>query len=363
VLTTIPPSRPEALTAPPETLLRTVTANRLQTLKFPPLEFVVEGLIAEGLTLLVGSPKVGKSWLSLQLALAVASGSEVLGDVPVSQSDVLLLALEDGPRRIQDRMRTLTGPEPWPSSLHVAVERPEGDLRGVLDDYREAFPRIRLVIVDTLAKVRPPVRPGDAVGAYDADYAFVGRLQRWAVDRRVALVALHHDRKMQANDFVDAVSGTHGITGAADSILLLTRARGDDEGHLQLTGRDIPDDLLWRLKRSGPAWHLVERQPVGLMAAVAGLGDRAADVAAFVVSAGQPVGAAEIVLSLGLDRDLVDRYLKRLRDSGRIVRVSRGKYAAPNPLSEASEVSEATVVNLTLPTLQTPLFTDPEDPS
>jgi hypothetical protein len=364
VLTTIPPSRPDALSPPPETLLRTVTANRLQNYKFPPLEFFVEGLIAEGLTLLVGSPKVGKSWLALDMALAIASGRPALGQIPVSQCDVLFLALEDGPRRIQDRIRTLIGSDqPWPASLHVAVERPEGDVRIALDDHVEAWPRTRVVIVDTLAKTRPPARPGDAM--YDGDYRFAGQLQRWAVDHRMALVALHHDRKMAAVDFVDAVSGSHGITGAADTIAVLTRARGDEEGLLQLTGRDIADDVAWRLKRSGPAWKFLDKQSTGMLAATVGLGDRAADVAGFVVSADKPVGAAEIVLSLGLDRDLVDRYLKRLRDSGRIIRVARGRYAAPSaaPLSEASEVSEATVVNLTHPTHQTPLFTDPEDPS
>jgi hypothetical protein len=354
VLTTIPPPRPEILDPTPATMLRTVTASRLQGYRFPPLEFFVDGLIPEGLSLLVGSPKVGKSWLALSLAISVASGARALGaQVGTSQCDALVLALEDGPRRLQDRLRLLAGPEPWPTSLHLAVDRPDGDVRHALDDHLDAYPGTRFVVVDTLARVRPPTRPGES--SYGDDYRFVGGLQKWATDRRVGLLALHHDRKAEATDFVETVSGTHGITGAADAIIVLSRARGDGEGFLQITGRDVADDKAWKLRRVGPDWHFVERQPVGLLAAVAGLGDRSADVASYVVKASKPVGAAEIALQLGLDRDLVDRYLKRLKDSGRLVRVARGRYAAPaTPLSEASEVSEPTLLDPTLPTLLHP---------
>lgn len=336
---TVPPPRPEALTVPPETMLRTLTAAKLQKLTFPRLEFFVEGLVPEGLTLLVGSPKIGKSWLALSLAISVAAGRPALGrQVPTTQVDCLLLALEDGPRRLQDRMRLLAGSDPWPSSLHLAVDRPEGDVRHALDDHLEAYPKTRLFILDTLARVRPPMRPGDSSGMYDSDYRFTGALQRWAVDRRVGLLALHHDRKAEATDFVETVSGSHGITGAADAIIVLSRARGDDDGQLQITGRDVADDKVWKLRRSGPDWQLVAKEPVGLLSAIAGLGDRSADVASFVVRAGRAVGALEIAMNLGLDRDLVDQHLKRLKDSGRIVRVARGKYAAPaTPLSEGDE--------------------------
>jgi hypothetical protein len=349
VLTTIPPPRPEILDPITETMLKTTTAARLQGFRFPPLTFYVEGLVPEGLTLLVGSPKIGKSWLSLSLAISVASGSRALGgQVPTTKCDVLLLALEDGPRRLQDRMRLLVGSDPWPSSLHFAVDRPEGDVRHALDDHMEAFPRTRFVVLDTLAKVRPPMRTGESM--YGDDYRFVGGLQKWAVDRRVGLLCLHHDRKAEATDFVETVSGSHGITGAADAIIVLSRARGDDEGQLQITGRDLADDKVWKLKRSGPDWHFVEKAPVGLLSAIAGLGDRSADVASYVVKAGKPVGAIEVALALGLDRGQVDLALKRLTDSGRIIRVARGKYGSPRttPLQEVQEVQEVIPLNPSL---------------
>lgn len=352
---TEPPARP-ILASPSLAPLRTITAAKLQQVVFPPLSFAVEGLISEGLTILAGSPKVGKSWLALDIALAVACGGRALGAVEVEQRGVVVLALEDGPRRLQDRIGLLHGDRPWPTDLHLAVDRPDDDLFAALDDHLESYPGTGLIVLDTLAKVRPPSRPGDASSAYDLDYRFAGQLQKWATTRRVALVALHHDRKLASGDFVQSVSGTFGITGAADSILLLTRERGADDGLLQLTGRDIRDDLAWQLKRVGPAWQLVDKIRPELAAATAGLGDRAADVARFVVRSAVPVGASDVCTSLGLDRPLVDQYLKRLSDAGRIVRVSRGRYATPAlPLSEASDLSEDDLSNLTPLTHLTPL--------
>jgi hypothetical protein len=323
-------------------LLATVTAASLQGQTFPPLSFAVDGLVSEGLTLLAGSPKVGKSWLSLDLALAVASGGLALGAIPVDQGGAVVLALEDGLRRLQDRIGLLHGDQPWPDDLHLVVQRPEHPLTA-LDDHLERHPGTRLVVVDTLAKVRPPSRGGDA-NAYQEDYRFAGALQQWATERRVCLLALHHDRKVGSVDFVQAVSGTFGLTGAADSILLLTRDRGADDGLLQLTGRDLSDDFAWQLSRVGPAWQLVDKVRPELAAATANFGDRSAAVARFVVEALTPVSAAEVGDALGIERDTAKRYLSRLAEAGRITRTSRGLYAGPEgivpvPLSQASRVS------------------------
>ena len=343
-MTTSPPARPVLVSDRPAPLLATITAASLQHQSFPPLRYAVDGLVTEGLTLLAGSPKVGKSWLSLDLALAVASGGLALGHIQVEQAGVVVLALEDGPRRLQDRIGALHGDQPWPEDLHLVVRRPEHPLTA-LDDHLERYPDTRLVVIDTLAKVRPPSR-GEG-NSYQDDYAFAGALQRWATEHRVCLLALHHDRKVSSVDFVQAVSGTFGLTGAADSILLLTRDRGSDAGLLQLTGRDLSDDFAWQLARVGPAWQLVDKVRPELAAATANLGDRSAMVARFVVEALTPVSAAEVGDTLGIERDTAKRYLSRLTEAGRITRTDRGRYAGPVgsvpvPLSQASRVSPFT---------------------
>ena len=86
---------------------------------FPEAPFVVAGLILEGLTILAGRPKIGKSWLALAVCLAVAQGHRVLGNLATTQGDVLYAALEDNPRRLQKRIDKLLSPfsAEWPARL------------------------------------------------------------------------------------------------------------------------------------------------------------------------------------------------------------------------------------------------------
>src|SRR5215218_278488 len=94
------------------------SAAELQHMRFPPIKYVVPGYIAEGLTLFAGKPKLGKSWLLLHAAIAVARGGYTLGDVECVEGDVLYCALEDNKRRLQSRMSKLVQTfQPWPKRL------------------------------------------------------------------------------------------------------------------------------------------------------------------------------------------------------------------------------------------------------
>ncbi len=96
----------------------------------------------------------------------------------------------------------------------------------------------RLVIVDVFAKVRGT---STSSSAYDADYEAMGRLKRLADEHDVALLLVHHTRKQAAEDFLSTVSGTNGIAGAADTLLLLSRGRTSADATLQITGRDVEE--------------------------------------------------------------------------------------------------------------------------
>ncbi len=213
------------------------------------------GLVPEGLTILAGSPKLGKSWAAaLDMALAVASGGQALGGVDVEQGDVLLLALEDSDRRLQDRCRHLLGAgQPIPERLHRLTRLAQP--RRLLDTLRaflNGHPGARLVIIDTLAKARPPAPPG--VQQYDHEYAVAAALKQVVDAYSVALLVVHHTRKLAAGDFLAEVSGTHGLTGAADTVLVLGRGRGDADGVLKVTGRDVPEaEYAMRHDRRGVA--------------------------------------------------------------------------------------------------------------
>jgi hypothetical protein len=136
-----------------------IPAPELQTTTFPPVSWIVEGLLPEGITLFAGKPKLGKSWLALQIGYGIASGSEVLGR-PAQQGSVLYAALEDNNRRLKHRMCKIAPyTATWPERLHFATEWPRLD-DGGLDAFRswvDATPDARLLIVDTLATVRPSI--------------------------------------------------------------------------------------------------------------------------------------------------------------------------------------------------------------
>ena len=218
--------------------------------------YVIDGVLPEGRSVLAGPPKVGKSWAALDIAVAVAAGGRAFGSIPVEQGAVLYAALEDNPRRLQARLgQVLAGEEPN-RNLEFLTELPRlhaGGL-GILHDWRDRHQDARLIILDTWALVRPRSRPQASI--YDEDYAAFDGLNEIATDG-LAVVLVHHTRKMDADDPLDTVSGSHGLTGAADAVLVLKRDRGRMDAALHVTGRDVaesefalefaPDLGQWRL--------------------------------------------------------------------------------------------------------------------
>jgi hypothetical protein len=268
--------------APP----RTWTARELLETEMPPLAWAIPGILPEGTTVLAARPKIGKSWLAYQTSIAVALGSMVLGQ-RARPGSALYLALEDGPRRGKSRLEALlaqTGLRAVPEGLEVAFEWPrmgagcEEEITAWLDGHPDAV----VVWVDTLARIRP--KSSGRRGVYEVDYEDMSSLQRIVVDRGVSLGIVHHDRKAESDDFLEQVSGSHGITGAADTVMVLKRARHSPDAVLSITGRDIEERAL-ALARNGPAWELsnkpladgttLENSLVLAIRAIIGRGDRA----------------------------------------------------------------------------------------
>ena len=203
-----------------------VSAAELQAMEFPPISWVIPRYVAEGATILAGKPKLGKSWLALDMAVAVARGGFLLGDIHCSEGDVFYAALEDNRRRLQGRMRKVVGDVPWPARL-VFRTKLKRLTEGGLAEIREwivSAKRPRLVIIDVLASVRSAKRNQDS--PYEADYAALSDLKALADEFSIAILIIHHVRKMEADsDPFDAVSGTTGLTGAADTTLVLKSDR------------------------------------------------------------------------------------------------------------------------------------------
>jgi hypothetical protein len=314
----------------------------LDAQEFPPLAYAVPGILPEGVTVLVGAPKVGKSWMVLGFALAAASAGVALSGIPVPEErPVLYLALEDGDRRLQSRCRAmLASPyrpaSPIPEGLDYLTAVTPGTIYATVGAWLNGLPPFGipapLVIVDTLGKCLPDARPGES--PYSRDHRVMGALKdladRWP---GMSLVVVHHDRKAASTDFVDSVSGTHGIAGGADTVLVLTRDRGEPAGLLQVTGRDVTE-AEYAVTFTGCSWALdggsllAATEAVSERHATAGLGDRSADIVKFITRNPAGVRAGDVAAEFGIPVDAVRPYLGRLTDAGRIRRAARGLYVA-----------------------------------
>jgi hypothetical protein len=217
------------------------TAAQLMRMDLPEPDCIVDGIITQGVNIFAGRPKTGKSWAALDTALGVATGAKALGGLPVKQGGVLYLALEDNKRRLKSRMAKLLAGAPSPSNLVLVPEWPRLDQGGLeaIEQWIKGTKNPRLVIIDTLAKVRSRLSRGR--DAYSDDYGDIGEIKSLADENEVGIWLNHHVRKLRADDIVDEVSGTLGISGAADTILVLNRERGKHDACLHVTGRDIDE--------------------------------------------------------------------------------------------------------------------------
>lgn len=221
----------------------------------PPM--IWQGRLTAGLCLLAGAPKKGKSWMALALAVAVAQGSPFLGRA-THRGEVLYLDLESRAHRVQERLHTLLqGPAPEGLFIAHQAQRMEEGLLPALHRWHGQHPEARLIIVDTLARVKCPGRAGENV--YEADTRLLGNLQRFALDRGLCVLLVHHLRKsagFRERDVYERVSGSTGITGACDCVLVLDGVRQQAEARLLLDGRDIPPAEL-ALHFEGGRWTLL----------------------------------------------------------------------------------------------------------
>lgn len=299
-----------------------ISAAVLKQKHFDPTEWVVPGILPQGAIILGGRPKLGKSWAALDIAIAVADGSVAFGK-QCSAGNVLYGALEDTLRRLKSRMWKLTGPSAWPTRLDFLCELPRADEGGIeiVRSWLVQAEMPRLVIVDTLAKVRPG--KGRDEGNYDADYRAVTCWKELADEFNVAIVLVHHVRKMVADDPIEMISGTNGLTGAADAILILNRTgQGSTLGG---RGRDLEDfALAIHFDSQDCRWSVL-----GDAADVQRSNERNA-ILGVLARSPVPLAPKQIAATLGAKDDAVRQMVLRMTEAGEITKVGRGLYATPS---------------------------------
>jgi hypothetical protein len=301
-----------------------MSAAELRTMRFEPVRYVLPEFVPEGLTLLVGRPKIGKSWWALDFAVACAAGRATLGTLKPVSGDVLYLALEDGWRRLRSRLDKLLGTfhGEWPERLFlVPMGRWRRSDQGGLQDI-EAWckwrPNPTLIVIDTLERFRKPATGKSPM--YSADYDAITGLQKIGNDYGLAIVVLHHDRKADADDAFDTVSGTLGLTGAADTILIIKRRASGVV--LYARGRDIEEsETAIQFDKDTCRWTML-----GKASEVHRSSERARVIAA-LTAAGQPLSVREIMIDAEMEnRNAVDILLGKMAKDGEIRRVGRGRY-------------------------------------
>jgi len=312
-----------------------ISAAELIEREFPEPTWVVPRLLPEGLAILAGRPKLGKSFLALNLALAVATGGVALGQIKVGKGNVVCLSLEDGPRRLQDRLKAMLGGGKAPEGLHFFTEFPRLD-QGGLQALEEVILRHtpRLIILDTLARLRPPGRKNGNI--YQEDYAVIGSLKTIADRHNAALLIVHHQNKADYTDILDTISGSTGISGAADTLLVFKRSRGKADAELFATGRDFEEKELalsfdnltmsWQILGSAQEYRLSQERQ---------------EILELLREAGRPLSPKEVAAALGKPYTAIAQLLYRMSKTKEITAVGYGRYVINSQSSQTCQSGQS----------------------
>lgn len=230
-----------------------------ETLYYKPLEhpkMLIDGVLSDGLAIMAGDSKIGKSWMVLWMCLQISKGEPVWG-LPTRKTDVVYLALEDREWRVQQRMQDLT--DTPPENLHFGFSCGQlgAELESQIEDVLKDYPSTGLLFIDTLQMVRDSVSA--KVNAYAQDYKDLSSLKKIADNHGICIFVVHHTRKERdgGNIFND-MTGSTGIMGVADTGMILRKEdRFGDNATLCITGRDVEEKKL-KMQMCGVKWEITE---------------------------------------------------------------------------------------------------------
>ena len=234
--------------------LKAINCVDLIDTRYDRIDWIVESLLKPGLSVLAGAPKIGKSWMVLQLCMCVAKGEPFMG-METHGCDVLYITLEDSEVRLQDRVLRLT--DELPDRLFISLSCPGigRELSEALAVYCGDHPSTRLIVIDTFQKIREQ----SSQMSYAGDYADVSAIKRIADELNISILLVHHTRKLSDSDVINEISGTNGIAGSADTLMILKKEkRSERSAILSCTGRDIEDrEMELNLDRETCVWQVI----------------------------------------------------------------------------------------------------------
>ncbi|MCA1399349.1 AAA family ATPase [Bradyrhizobium sp. BRP56] len=296
------------------------STNTLMAAKYPPVRAIVEDYLYEGFTVFAGRQKLGKTWLAMDWACAVCSGGYAMGSINCDTGDVLYVDLENGPRRIQGRINTLFPDErsrPDLGRLEWMTEAPSLD-QGFIDHlerWRKSVRKPTLAVIDVLQRIKPA--GSVARNAYENDYSAWAPLQQWATACNVAVLGLHHTKKGGADDPLEALSGSNGLSACADTTIVLDQ---DQNGRtLYVRGRDVEEKEA-AIKFDRGNWTVLGD------AAEVNKSDQRRKILDALRNTTTPLGPKEIAAATGMKDGNVRYLLTKMAEAGEIEKQGYGLY-------------------------------------
>jgi hypothetical protein len=294
--------------------------NVIMATAYPPLKTIVDGYLYEGFTVLAGRQKLGKTWLAIDWAVAVAIGGVAMGTIRCEAGHVLYIDLENGPRRIKGRIETLfADPQNIPdlSRLDWATGAPQlgqGFVEG-LERWRKYVSTPRLVVIDVLQRIKPAGTL--ARTAYENDYSAWAPLQQWAMESGIAVLGLHHTKKGGAEDPLEALSGSNGLSACADTTIVLD---SDQNGKtLYVRGRDVQEKET-AVVFAGGLWTVL-----GDASEVRRSDERAVILETLKDNA-EPMTPAALAAALGKQSNNIRQLLFKMAKAGEVYKLKRSRY-------------------------------------
>ncbi len=289
--------------------------TELRATTFAPIKYIVPGIIVEGLTLLAGKPKMGKSWLVLHAALAVGRGGFTLGEIKCPQGDVLYCALEDNARRLRSRLDKLlpqTMTDDIPLTFITEMPRLAAGGKAVLEEWIASQKNPRLIIIDTLAMIAPIEKKREQT-QFSADYMALLELRNLTQSKGIGIIVVCHLRKADADDALDTVSGTLGLTAMADTTLVLRKegnskilyGRGRDMGDIEKALTFDPSSCLWRVEGDATVVRMSDQRKV---------------IMECLQEEKAPMAPREIADATGMKGNNIRRLLKKMRADGEVTK-------------------------------------------
>ena len=306
------------LTQPDPMDLLIVNGDEIKNATYPDTEFVVPTVIPEGLTLLAAAPKIGKSWFVLQVAAAVSEGSTIFGGIQLpNPRRVLYMALEDSPRRIQKRLNIMG--MNYGRNVDFIFDLQGNNPADIISAWFTKWEAQKpIVIVDTYGRTLD----GEQDATYSRDYAGMAHYKH-IIPNGCSLLFVHHTKKADEGDFLQALSGTNGLAGAADTIIVLKRDRLSKDATLSITSREMEESEHHLNFSENAVWTIGDRPQTPQNAPQ---GTTGSIVVSILAEASQPLTRPEIASKAFISLDAASGAIRRLKDQGTVIEPITGRF-------------------------------------